>query len=172
MLAPWKEAMRKLHSVLQNRDNIFPTKVHLVKAMVFPVVMCWYESWTIKKAEEWRVDAFELCHWKRLLRVPWTARRSNQSILMEITLNILWKNSCWSWSSNTLATWCKELIYWKRPWCWEWLKTAGEGATEDEMVAWYHWFNGHEFEKTPGDSKDLGSLMCCSPWGRKESEKP
>ena len=76
--------MRNIDSVLQKRDNTFLTKVHLVKAMVFLVVMCWYESWTIKKAEEWRVDAFELCHWKRLLRVPWTARRSNQSILKEI----------------------------------------------------------------------------------------
>ena len=85
------------------------------------------ESWTIKKAEHWRIDAVELWCWRRLLRVPWTAGRSNQSILKEINLNIHWKGWCWSWNSNTLATWCKELTPWKRPWCWERLKAGGEG---------------------------------------------
>ena len=84
------------------------------------------ESWTIKKAEHQRIDAFELWCWRRLLRVPWTARRSNQSVLKEIILNIHWKDWCWSWNSNTLATWCEDLTQWKRPWCWERLK-AGEG---------------------------------------------
>ena len=96
-----------------------------VKAMVFPVVLYGCESWTIKKAECRRIEAFELWCWRRLLRVPWTAR-SNQSILKKSVLNIHWKNWCWSWSSNTLATWCEELTHWKRPWCWERLK-AGEG---------------------------------------------
>ena len=77
--------MTNLDSILKSRDIILPTKVHLVKAMVFPVVMCGYESWTIKKAECQRIDAFELWCWGRLLRVPWTARRSNQSILKEIS---------------------------------------------------------------------------------------
>ena len=76
--------MTNLHSILKSRDITLPTKVHLVKAMVFPVVMYGCESWTIKKAECWRIDAFELWCWRRLLRVPWTARRSNQSILKEI----------------------------------------------------------------------------------------
>ena len=76
--------MTNLDSLLKSRDITLPTNVHLVKAMVFPVVMYWYESWTIKKAESQRVDAFELWCWRRLLRVPWTARRSNQSILKEI----------------------------------------------------------------------------------------
>ena len=84
------------------------------------------KSWIIKKAEHWRTDAFELWCWRRLLRVPWTARRSNQSILMKSVLNIHWKDWCWSWSSYTLATWCKELTHLKRPWCWEKLK-VGEG---------------------------------------------
>ena len=75
----------KLDSMLKSRDITLPTKVHLVKAMVFPVVMYGFESWTIKKAEHQRVDAFELWCWRRLLRVPWTARRSNQSILKEIS---------------------------------------------------------------------------------------
>ena len=95
---------------------------HLVKAMVFQVVMYGCESWTTKKAECWRTDAFELWCWRRLLRVPWTARRSNQSILKEISPD--W---CWSWNSNTLATWCEELTHLKRPWSWERLKVGGEG---------------------------------------------
>ena len=77
--------MTNLDSVLKNRDSVLPTKVSLVKAMVFPVVMYVCESWTVKKAEHRRFDAFELCCWRRLLRVPWTARRSNQSILKEIS---------------------------------------------------------------------------------------
>ena len=80
-----RKAMTNLDSILKSRDIILPTKVHLVKAMVFPVVMYGCESWTIKKAEQQRIDAFELWCWRRLLRVPWTARRSNQSILKEIS---------------------------------------------------------------------------------------
>ena len=75
----------------------------------------------LQKAERWRIDAFELWCWRRFLTVPWTARRSNQSILKEIS------PGCWSWNSNTLATWCEELTHWKRPWCWERLKAGGEG---------------------------------------------
>ena len=102
-----------------------PTKVHLVKAMVFPVVMYGYESWTVKKAECRIID--ELWCWRRLLRVPWTARRSNQSILTRPVLGVHWKDWCWGWNSNTLATSCGELTHWKRPWCWEGLGAGGEG---------------------------------------------
>ena len=80
-----RKVMTNLNSILKSRDMTLPTKVHLVKAMVFPVVMCGCESWTVKKAEHWKIDAFELWCWRRLLRVPWTARRSNQSILKEIS---------------------------------------------------------------------------------------
>ena len=80
-----RKAMTNLDSILKTRDITLPTKVYLVKAMVFPIVMYWFESWTIRKAELKRIDAFELCCWRRLLRVPWTARRSNQSILKEIS---------------------------------------------------------------------------------------
>ena len=80
--------MTNLESIFKSRDITLPTKVHLVKAMVFPVVMYGWESWTVKKAECQRIDAFELWCWRRLLRVPWTARRSNQSILKEISLGI------------------------------------------------------------------------------------
>ena len=85
MLAPWKKSYDNLDSIFKSRDITLSTKVHLVKAIVFPVVMCGCESWTIKKAECRRIDAFELWCWRRLLRVPWTARRSNQSILKEIS---------------------------------------------------------------------------------------
>ena len=87
-----RKVMTNLDSVLKSRDITLPTKVHLVKAMVFPVVTYGCESWTVKKAERQRIDAFELWGWRRLLRVPWTARRSNQSILKEISLGVLWKD--------------------------------------------------------------------------------
>ena len=80
-----KKVMTNIDSILKSRDITFPTNVHLVEAMVFPLVMYGCESWTIKKTEHWRIDAFELWFWRRLLRVPWAARRSNQSILKEIS---------------------------------------------------------------------------------------
>ena len=107
-----RKAMTNLDSIL--KAETLPTKVHLVKAMAFPVGMYRCESWTIMKAECQRIDAFELWCWRRLLRVPWTSRRSNQSILKESVLNIHWKDWCWSWNSNSLVTWCKELTHWKR----------------------------------------------------------
>ena len=122
-----RKVMTNLDSIWKSRDIRDITKVHLVKAMVFPVVMYGCESWTIKKAESQRIDAFKLWCWRRLLRVPWTARRSNQSILKEIILNVHWKDWCWIWNSNPLATWCEELTHLKRPWCWEELKAGGEG---------------------------------------------
>ena len=88
-----------------------------------------------KEAEHWRTDAFKLWCWRRFLRVPWTARRSNQSILWEIILNIHWKDWWWSWSSNTLTTWCEELTHWKRPRCWEKLKAGREGDNR----GWSSW---------------------------------
>ena len=86
--------------------------------------MCGCENWTIKKAERWRIDAFELCYWRRLLRVPWTARRSNQSILKTISPEYSLEGLMLKLKRNTLATWCKELIHLKRPWCWERLKAG------------------------------------------------
>ena len=122
-----RKAMIHLDSILKSRDITLLTKVHLVKSMFFPVIMYGCESWTIKKAEHWRIDAFELWCWRRLLRVSWTKRKSNQSIQRKSILNIHWKDWCWSWSSNTLAIWCEELTHWKRPWSWERLKAGGEG---------------------------------------------
>ena len=99
--------MTNLDSILKSRDITLLTKVRLVKAMVFPVVLYGCESWTIKKAEHWKIDAFELWCWRRLLRVPWTAKRSKQSILKKSVLNIYWKDWCWSGNSKTLVTWCE-----------------------------------------------------------------
>ena len=95
--------------------------------MVFPVVMYGCESWTIKKAEHRRIDAFELCCWSRLLRVPWTARRYNQSILKEISPGISLEGLMLKLNSNTLATWCEDLTHLKRLWCWGKLRAGGEG---------------------------------------------
>ena len=113
--------MTNLGSILKSRDITLPTKVHLVKTMIFPVVMYGCESWTKKKAEHWRIDAFELWCWRRLLRVPFTARRSNQSILKEISPE---------YSLEGLMLKLK-LQYFghlmQRPWCWERLRAGGEG---------------------------------------------
>ena len=110
--------------------------------MVFPVVTYGCESWTVRKAEGWRIDAFELWCWRRLLRVPWTARRSNQSILKEISPGVHWKDWCWSWNSNTLATSHEELTHLKRPWCWDRLRAGGEGddrGWDDWMASPTRW---------------------------------
>ena len=120
-----RNVMTNLDSVLKSRDITFPTKVRLFKAMVSPVVMYGCESWTVKKAECQRIDAFELWCWRRLF--PWTARRSNQSILKEISPGCSLEGLMLKLKRNTLATWCKELTHWKRPWCWERLKAGGEG---------------------------------------------
>ena len=117
--------MTNVDNILKSRDTTLPIKAHLVKATVFPVVMYGYESWTIKKAEPLGIDAFELWCWRRLLRVPWTARRSNQSILKEISPEYSLEGLMLK--LNTLATWCEEWAHWKRPWCWERLKAGGEG---------------------------------------------
>ena len=139
------------------------------KAMVFPVVMYGCESWTVKKAERRRIDAFELWCWRRLLRVPWTARRSNQSILKgdqswvfigrtnaEAETPILWPPHAKTWligkDSDAGRDWGQE----------------EKGTTEDEMAGWHYWLNAHEFGWTPGVGDGQGGLVCCDSWGHKE----
>ena len=133
--------MTNLESILKSRDITLPTKVHLVKAMVFPVLMYECESWTVKKAECWRIDAFKLWCWRRLLKVPWTARRSTQSILKEISPGCSLEGLMLRLKLSTLATWCKELTHLKRPWCWEGLRAGGEG---DDRV-WDGWIASVQF---------------------------
>ena len=142
-----RKGMINLDSILKSRDITLLTKVHIVKAMVFPAVMYECESWTIKKAECPRIDAFELWSWKRLLRVPWTARRSNQSILKEISPE---------YSLEGLRLMNLKLQYFghlmRRTDSFEKTLLLGkiEGRrrrlmTEDEMVGWHHCLNGHGF---------------------------
>ena len=142
-----RKVMTNQDRILKSRDSTLPTKVHLVKAIVFPVVMYGCKSWTKKKADLWRTDAFEVWCWRRLLRVPWTASISNQSTLKEIraeySLGGHWRTSndlegWWRWNSNTLTPWCEELTHLKRPW-WcerlkarrrEWQRTRSLGITD------------------------------------------
>jgi len=165
-----RKAMTNLDSIFKTRDMTLPAKVRLVKAMVFPVVMYGCESWTVKKAEHRRIDVFELWCWRRLLRVPWTARRSNQSILKEISPGcslegdakaetpILWPPRSNSWltekDSDAGRDWGQE----------------EKGTTEDEMAGWYHQLNGCEFEWTPGVGDGQGGLACYNSWSCKESD--
>ena len=121
-----REAMAILDSILKSRIITLLTNVHIVKTTVFPVVLYGCESWTIKKAEHQRIDAFELWCWRRLLRVPWPARRSKQSILKEINPESSLEGLMLK--LNTLATWCEEQSHWKRPWCRQRLKAKGEGS--------------------------------------------
>ena len=127
-----RKFMTNLHSILKSRDITLPTKVHLVKAIVFfAVVMYGCESRTIKKAEHWRIGAFELFCWRRLFRVPWTARRSNQSILKEISPEYSLKGLMLKLKLQYLG----HLMHWKRPWCWEGLGAGGEGDNR----GWESW---------------------------------
>ena len=141
------------------------TEVHIVKAMVFQVVMYESESWTIKKTEHRRIDAFELWCWRRLLRVPWTARRSNKSILKEISpdhslegLMLNLKLQYFGHLMRRTNSLDKTLML---------EKIEENGMTEDEMVGWHHRLNGHEFEQALGVGDGQGSLMLCSPWVHK-----
>ena len=140
--------------------------------MVFPVLMYGCEIWTIKEIWVPKNYAFELWCWRRLLRAPWTARRSNQTILKEISPSH-WKDWCWSWYSNTLATWCEELTHWKRPWCWERLKAGGEGDDRGweswmaSLTLWtWVWTSSRSWWWTgkPGMLQSMGSQRVGQDW--------
>ena len=133
-----RKVMTNLDSILKSRDITLSTKVRLVKAMVFPVVMYGCESWTIKKTECRRIGSFELWCWRRLLRVPWTSRRSNLSIPKEISPGCLLEGLMLKLKLQYFGTWCKELTHLKRPWCWERLRAGGEGDDRgwDGWMAW------------------------------------
>ena len=134
-----RKAMTNLDNISKGRDITLPTKAHLVKAMVFPVVMCGYESWTIKKAEWRRIGSLELWCWRRLLRVPWTAKRSNQSIVKEISPEnslegLMMKLKLQYFGHLMQRTESLEKTLKQKDWGQE-----EKGATEDEMVGWHHW---------------------------------
>ena len=161
--------MTNLDIIFKSRDISLPTKVHLVKAMVFPVVMYGCESWTVKKAKHRRIDTFELWCWRGLLRVPWTARRSNQSILKispGISLEGLLLKLKLQYFGHLIQSWLlgKDSDA-GRDWGQE-----EKGMTEDEMAEWHHQLDGHESEWAPGVGDGQGGLACCDSWGRKESD--
>ena len=165
-----RKVMTDRDSILKSRDITLPTNVQLVKAMVFPGVMYGCESWTVKKAEHQRIDAFELWCWRRLLRIPRTARRSNQSILKEISPGISLEGMMLKlklqyfghlmWRVDSL-----EKTDAGRDWGQE-----EKGTTEDEMAGWHHRLDGRESEWTPGVGDGQGGLACCDSWGHKESD--
>ena len=162
-----RTAMNNLDSILQSRDITLPTKVHLVKAMAFPVVMYWCENWTVKKAECRRIDAFELWCWRKLLRVPWTARRSNQSILKEISPGCSSEGMMLKLKLQYFGHLMQRVDSLKKTWSWEGLGQEEKGTTEDEMAGWHHGLNGREFEWTPGVGDGQGGLACCDSWGHR-----
>ena len=157
-----RKAMTNLHSILKSRDITLPTKVYLVKAMVFPVVMYGFKNWTIKKTEHWRIDAFWTVVLEKTLeslldckKIKPVNPKGNQSLIFigradaEAETPILWPSDAKNW------------LIWKDPdarkdWRQE------KGMTEDEMLGWHHWLSRHEFEQTPGDGKRQGSLVCCN----------
>ena len=136
--------------------------------MVFPVVMYGCESWTIKKAEHRRIDAFELWCWRRLLRVPWTARRSNQSILKEISLEYSLEGLMLKLKLQYFGHPMGKTDSLEKTLMLEKIEGGRRRGKQDEMVGWYHQLNGHEFEQAPGVDDGQGGLACYSPWGRKE----
>ena len=155
-------------SILKSRDITLLTEVHIVKAMVFPAVIYRCESWTIKKAKCQRTDAFELWCWRRLLRVPWTARRSNQSILKQINPEYSLEGLLLKLKLQYLGgmTWRDDSTE-KTPEAGKDWKQREKGVAEDEVVGWHHRLRRHESEHTPGDSGGQ-SLVCCSPWSTKD----
>ena len=170
MLAPWKNSYVKLGQRFKEQDITLPAKVHIVNVMFFPVVRYGCEIWTRKEAECRRIDIFELWCWRRLLRVPWTGRTSNQSILKEINPEysleelMLQLKLKLQYSFGHLL---QEPTHWKRPWCWEKLKVK-----EGDNRGWDGWIVSlsHDFEHTLGDSEGQGSLVCYSPQGHKEAD--
>ena len=162
--------MTSLDSILKSRDITLPAKVLLVKAMVFLVVMYGCESWTIKKAERQRIDAFELQCWRRLLRVPWAARRSNQSILKEISPGISLEGMMLKLKLQYFGHLMRRVDSLERRWCWEGLGAGGEGDDRGwdgwmaSLTRWtWVWVNF-------GSGDWQGGLACCDSWGRKESD--
>ena len=140
-----RKVMTNLDSILKSKDITWLTKLRLVKAMVFPILMYGYERWTIKKAEHRRIDAFKLWCWRKLLRIPWTTRRSNQSILKispEYSLEgLLLKLKLMLWPPDA-----KNWLIGKDPDAWKDSRQEEKGTTEDEMVGWHHRLDRHECE--------------------------
>ena len=169
MLTPWKESHDQPRQHIKKQRHYFVTKVHLVKAMVFPVVMYGCESWTIKKAEHRRIDGFELWCWWRLLRVPWNCKE----------IQLVHPKGVQSWvfiartdfEAETPVLWpphAKSWLIWKDPDAGKDWGQEEKGTTEDKMVGWHHWLNEHGFGWALGVGDGQGGLACCSSWGCKK----
>ena len=156
--------MTNLDSILKNRDITLPTKGHRIKAVVLLVVMYGCESWTMVKAEHHGIDVFELWYWRKLLKVPWTARRSNQSILKEISPELeglMLKFQYFGYLMQRANSLEKALMLGE---------IEGRRRRGRQRMRGLDGINGHEFEQTLGDGDRQGSLVCCSPWGCKKSD--
>ena len=170
MLVPWKKSYDQPRQHIKSRDITLPTKVSLVKAMDFPAVMYGCESWTIRKVECWRIDAFELWCWRRLLSpldckdIPPVHPKGDHSWVFigrtdaEAETPILWPRYVKSW------------LIWRDPDAGKDWGQEEKGTREDEMVGWHHRLNGHEFGYTLGVGDGQGVLACCGTWGHKESD--
>ena len=168
-----RKVMTNLDSIFKSRDTTLPTKVHLVKAMVYPLVMYGCESCTIKKAEHQRIGAFELWCRRRLLRVPWTTRSSNQSILKEISPEYSLKGLMLKLKLQYFGHLMRRADYWKRPWYWERLKVGGEGDNRgwDSWVTsptWWKWVGASSgswwWTGKPGVLQSIGSSRVGHDW--------
>ena len=162
-----RKVMTNLDSIFKSRDITLPTKVRLVKAMLFPVVMYGCERGTVKKAECQRIDAFALWCWRRLLRVPWIARRSNQSILKEISLGFSLEGLMLKLKLQYFGHLMQRVDSLEKTLM---LGQEEKGTTEDEMVGWHYWLDRRELEWTLGVGDGQGGLGCCSSWSHKESD--
>ena len=163
MLAAWKKSYGQTRQHIKKQRHYFADKGPSSQSYGFSSS----HSWTIRKAENWKIDAFEVKYWRKLLRVPWTGKWFNQSILKEISPEYSLEGLMLRLNLQYFGHLCKELTHWKN-------LDAGQdwrqekGMIRDEMVGWHHWLDGHESEQAPGVSEGQGSLACCSPWCFKE----
>ena len=165
MLTPWKESYDQPRQHIKKQRHYFANKGPSSQSYGFPVVMYGCESWTIKKAEQWRIDAFKLWCWRRLLRVPWIARKSNQSILKGIFIG---RTDAEAEAPIVGPPDVRSWLIRKDPHPGKDWRQAEKRMTEDEIVGCHHWLKGHEFEQVPQDGEGEGRLAWCSPWAHKE----
>ena len=166
MLAPWKKSCDPPRKHIKKQRHYFANKGPASQSYSFSSSHLW--MWELDYKESWVLKNW--CFW------PVVLEKTLESLLdcKEIKPahpkgnHIHWKDWWWSWNSNTLATWRKELTHLKKPWCWQRPKVGEKGTTEDKMAGWHHQLNGHEFEQAPGVGDGQGSLACCSPWSHKD----
>ena len=163
-LPPWKKSYDQHRQHVKKQRHYFANKVSWSQSNGFSCSLVWMWKFNHKVAEHQRIDVFEPWCWRRLLRVTWTARRSNHIILKEINPDALWKDWCGSWSSDILATWRYELTHCRNADAGKDWGQEEKGATEDEIIGWHHWLNGHKFKQTPEDNEGQGRLACCNSW--------